>query len=566
MMLAFAVAPTSPYNPSLPERNPEYLRFVRGFPCAACGKHGGIEAAHTGPHGIGQKSSDRSAIPLCRRHHRTGDQALHKLGPAEFAAVHSLDVAALVTELNQLFETQQERKKMNTNGNKGTIHACPDPVPGNGHGEVIKELRESVEQTETEKAQQPGRSNQAAAPSSQPSHTTRNGGRSEQSQDSTFLDFAEAAEAPKASPNEAVPINHAPLKVTQRFHKAVKFGAKARVAFIGVSGSGKSYTMLTLAHALAGPKGRIACIDTEHGSLSKYADIFTFDVDEPASYTVDYLLEQLDYAERNGYAVFCVDSLSHFWMGKDGALEFVDNIKRRVRDQFEGWKYFRPHERMMVDRFIASPCHILVTMRTKTDYEEQLGADGKKHRVKIGLAPVQRDGLEYEFDLVCSMDDENNLLVDKTRCSVYSQEKLRVVAKPGAAYFEPFIQWLAGAEPPPRVSTPTNRIDSGVHPNGTTAAANLPAAPKVPAVAASVPFPVTALPPGPPASASTAKRLKEFAEMKMRIGSDAYYRIMGAHGFQEASEIRSLERAREIYRAMSQEVRLQRQAAAQEVA
>jgi hypothetical protein len=238
------------------------------------------------------------------------------------------------------------------------------------------------------------------------------------------------------------------------------------VALIGVSGSGKSYTMLTLARALAGPEGKIAAIDTEHGSLSKYAHSpdcppdcadpshFLFDVDEPSSYTTDYLLEQLTFAEENGYSVFCIDSLSHFWMGKDGALEFVDNAKKRTRDQMEGWKLFRPHEREMVDRFIASPCHVIVTMRTKTDYEEQIDANGKKRRVKIGLAPVQREGLEYEFDLVCSMDDENSLLIDKTRCSSYSEERMRVIAKPGAVYFQQFIRWLDGPVVEHRQSVP----------------------------------------------------------------------------------------------------------------
>ena len=113
------------------------------------------------------------------------------------------------------------------------------------------------------------------------------------------------------------------------FRKAIKFDAKARVALIGVSGSGKSYTALTLARALAGPAGKIAAIDTEHGSLSKYADLFSFDVDEPDSYTTEYLLDQLTCAEASGYSVFLVDSLSHFWMGKAGALEFVDNAKKR---------------------------------------------------------------------------------------------------------------------------------------------------------------------------------------------------------------------------------------------
>ena len=381
----------------------------------------------------------------------------------------------------------------------------------------MKQLRESVEQNEARKAQQPGGSIQAAAPSAQPSETIGDGTIAEQSQDSTSTSVSETAApvgavATQVAAVPPLPVSRAPVNGTRPggFHKAVKFGAKARVAFIGVSGGGKSYTMLTLARALAGTGGKIACIDTEHGSLSKYADLFEFDVDEPTSYTLDYLLEQLDYAEQNRYAVFCVDSLSHFWMGKDGALEFVDNIKRRVRDQFEGWRYFRPHERAMVDRFVASPCHIIVTMRTKTDYEEQIGADGRKRRVKVGLAPVQRDGLEYEFDLVCSMDEENNLLVDKTRCSAYAQEKLRVAAKPTAEYFEPFIEWLAGAEQPvvakPSVSKKPWTNFGGM--------------------------------------------VQEFARIEALLPSEVYARELGAHGVARANQFKSANAAWACYQKL----------------
>jgi hypothetical protein len=59
-----------------------------------------VEAAHTGPHGLGQKSSDLSAIPLCGRHHRTGDDSYHKLGPRKFAEVHQLDTAAIAARLS----------------------------------------------------------------------------------------------------------------------------------------------------------------------------------------------------------------------------------------------------------------------------------------------------------------------------------------------------------------------------------------------------------------------------------------------------------------------------------
>lgn len=242
--------------------------------------------------------------------------------------------------------------------------------------------------------------------------------------------------------------------MTLQFNKAIKHEARGRVGIVGPAGGGKSFTSLVLARALAGPKGKIAAIDTEHGSLSKYADRFEFDVIELDTFSPENFMGALDAAEAAKYAVFMADSLSHFWMGNGGALEFVDLASKRHRDQMGGWKEFRPHEREMVDRMIASPCHVIVTMRTKTDYQEVTDSNGKKKRVKVGLAPVQREGLEYEFDLVGYMDDENNFLVDKTRCPELSG---RVMPKPDAKAFDPFVKWLAGVERPavaPRAPEP----------------------------------------------------------------------------------------------------------------
>lgn len=242
--------------------------------------------------------------------------------------------------------------------------------------------------------------------------------------------------------------------MTVQFKKAVKYEAKGRVALVGPAGSGKSWTGLTLARTLVGPEGKIAAIDTEHGSLSKYADQFDFDVMELSSFSPTSFLDALKSAEAAGYNAFMCDSLSHFWVGKDGALEFVDMAAKRYKDNMGGWKEFRPHERQMVDAMIASPLHIIVTMRTKTDYQEQVDPhSGKKKRVKVGLAPVQREGLEYEFDLVGYMDDENTLITDKTRCSFYSGKAL---SKPAAKDFAPFAEWLKGAAAPvaPKQETP----------------------------------------------------------------------------------------------------------------
>lgn len=232
------------------------------------------------------------------------------------------------------------------------------------------------------------------------------------------------------------------------FKKAIKYNARGRVALVGPPGSGKSFTMLRWARLLAGPTGKIAAIDTEHGSLSKYADLEDFDVIELDSFSPDNFLAALTEAEKAGYAVFCCDSLSHFWVGKDGALEFVDTRAKRNgnTDSFSGWKDFRPHERSMVDRMIASPCHIIVTMRTKSEYVTEKNDRGKTVRRKIGLAPVQREGVEYEFDFVGTLDEDNTLIVDKTRCPAYAG---KAIVKPSAESLVPFAEWLKGAALPP---------------------------------------------------------------------------------------------------------------------
>lgn len=82
-----------------PVRSPIYLPWIRTLPCSVCRATRAVEAAHTGPHGQSQKSSDLSAIPLCAKHHRTGDNSYHRLGARKFSEVNNLDVPAIVARL-----------------------------------------------------------------------------------------------------------------------------------------------------------------------------------------------------------------------------------------------------------------------------------------------------------------------------------------------------------------------------------------------------------------------------------------------------------------------------------
>jgi hypothetical protein len=83
-----------------PDRDPKYLRWIRTLPCSVCRTTRNIEAAHTGPHGLGRKAPDSTAIPLCAKHHRIADDCYHKLGPRKFARIHKLNIPEIVAGLN----------------------------------------------------------------------------------------------------------------------------------------------------------------------------------------------------------------------------------------------------------------------------------------------------------------------------------------------------------------------------------------------------------------------------------------------------------------------------------
>jgi hypothetical protein len=115
-----------------------------------------------------------------------------------------------------------------------------------------------------------------------------------------------------------------------------------------------------------------------------------------------------------------VDSWSHFWEGVGGMLEQVDRATANAgrSDKFgSGWKEMRPVERRMVEAMLAYPGHLIVCLRAKQEYvlEKNL-TSGKMEPKKIGMKPIQRDGIEHEFDVFGDMSDGGHLTVSKSRC------------------------------------------------------------------------------------------------------------------------------------------------------
>lgn len=228
--------------------------------------------------------------------------------------------------------------------------------------------------------------------------------------------------------------------VAYTFVKAVKKNVKARLAFEGVAGGGKTYSALAVAAHLG---KSTAVIDTEHKSALLYADLFDFDHLPVDRFAPEVLIEALAAAAEYDTAI--VDSWSHWWMGTDGMLEQVDKAGKRTGggNTFAGWKEMRPAERKMIDAMLSFPGHLIVTLRTKTDWVVEDNDRGKKQPRKIGLKAEQREGLEYDFTLVGQLNFDNDLIVSKSRCPALAGA---VVNKPGEEFARTLRDWLESGE------------------------------------------------------------------------------------------------------------------------
>ena len=264
--------------------------------------------------------------------------------------------------------------------------------------------------------------------------------------------------------------------MVSRFTPATRKRVRARIALAGPSGAGKTLTGLKLLYRLTGAvtiadgRQRIAVVDTERDSADRYAanpdlpgvdDLtpeqaggYGFSKISPTTFDPRDLIDLIDEAASDGFTGFMVDSLSHYWFGPGGMLELVDLFARNHNGRsLDGWRDARPVERAYLDALLSYPGHVVACMRSKQRYEI-IDSDngGQKKVTKLGLQPDQRDGLEFEFDLVGDMDADHYLRVTKTR---YDALDGQVIYKPGAEFADDLLGWLEFGEKPTAVDWET---------------------------------------------------------------------------------------------------------------
>ncbi len=228
-----------------------------------------------------------------------------------------------------------------------------------------------------------------------------------------------------------------------QIRKAERRKAKLRLGIAAPSGAGKTFSAILMAKGLG---GKIGLIDTEHGSGDLYAHLCEYDIISiEAPYTVTKYLQAIKTFEDAGYHTIIIDSLSHAWAGDGGLLDKQGKMADRGTNSFAAWRTITPEHNALVDAMLRSPSHIIATMRAKQDYILEMNDKGKQTPKKVGLAPVQREGMEYEFTVMLDIDMNHIASASKDRTSLFDGQFFKVSEQTG----ETLLQWLeTGSDAP----------------------------------------------------------------------------------------------------------------------
>lgn len=225
--------------------------------------------------------------------------------------------------------------------------------------------------------------------------------------------------------------------------KAERKKAKLRLGIAAPSGAGKTYSAILMAFGLG---GKVGLIDTENGSGDLYAHLGDYDIISiEAPYTVKKYTEAIKAFEDADYTTIIIDSLSHAWSGDGGLLDKQGKMADRGTNSFAAWRTITPEHNALVDAMLRSPCHIIATMRAKQEYVLETNDKGKQQPKKVGMAPVQREGMEYEFTVMLDVDMRHMASASKDRTSLFDGQIFKIDTDTGKR----LLDWLeTGKEAP----------------------------------------------------------------------------------------------------------------------
>lgn len=242
--------------------------------------------------------------------------------------------------------------------------------------------------------------------------------------------------------------------------KASRKRAKLRLGIAAPSGAGKTMGALLLAYGITKDWDKVGLIDTEEGSGELYVGVekhglvigeFQY-IRISKDFSPVHYVEAIKALENAGAEVIIVDSLTHAWAGNEGLLDKQGRIAAKSGNSYTAWRDVTPQHNALVNSLLQSRAHIIATMRSKVEYAMQKGSDDKYKIQKMGMAPIQREGMEYEFTTFFDITSNSLASASKDRTDLFSTvnaagtlEKREFIITPKTG--EELLAWInTGAE------------------------------------------------------------------------------------------------------------------------
>jgi len=248
------------------------------------------------------------------------------------------------------------------------------------------------------------------------------------------------------------------------FKKAERFLTNPTIAVTGPTGSGKTFSALRMASGIAKAMGkRFAVIDAENGSASLYSEYFDFDtLNLTPPFTTEKYIQAISDAEKGGYCALVIDSITHAWAGEGGLLEQKAQLDARpASNHWTNWNPIKAKDLKFKSAYLHSSIPFLIaTMRSKMEYAQS--EDGGKKKVqKVGMAPVQSDGIEYEFSVVFDVAMNHECEVSKDRTHLFDKTPIFTITEETG---EMMVNWRASGKAKPVQAPPKPEEQTQQHP------------------------------------------------------------------------------------------------------
>lgn len=198
---------------------------------------------------------------------------------------------------------------------------------------------------------------------------------------------------------------------------------------------------------------KICLIDSENESGSLYVgttvgttrigEYLTINLTPP--FTAQRYLEAITLAEENGVGFLIIDSLSHAWSGEGGMLDMQAKASQRSGNSYTAWREITPLHNKLVDKILQSSMHVAITLRSKAEYVIEENDRGKKAPRKIGMAPVFKDGIEFETTVFFELAQDHTVCASKDRTGLFDSQYFTISPKTG----ELIYGWLQSAPDEP---------------------------------------------------------------------------------------------------------------------